>query len=233
MVNQFRQGQLIYDLSSNRKGKFMGYNRDMGKTARVEFIVKYDEETGQRTTELKTVNVSDLRVYEDKRKKQLHKDTLLFAKLRPDAIIPSKELENGGYDIYANFEEDEIVIQPNEMRLIPTGIASSMSPKYVLLVRERGSTGTKCMSVRAGVIDSGYRNEIFIPINNTGNKKIVITKHDVVKQDDNVIYYPYSKAIAQLLLLPVPNVEVKEIPYEELKAIPSKRGMGALGSSGK
>ncbi len=45
--------------------------------------------------------------------------------------------------------------------------------------------------------------------------------------------YPYEKAIAQLLLVPVPTADVEEYTYEELKEIPSKRGMGALGSSRK
>lgn len=84
------------------------------------------------------------------------------------------------------------------------------------------------------VVDSGYRGEIFIPINNTGNKTIVITKNN--KQDltfNNAIIYPYEKAIAQLILVPVPKSRVKEISYEDLKNIPSKRGAGALGSSGK
>lgn len=157
---------------------------------------------------------------------------LLFAKVRPSAIIPSKDHENAGYDIYTNFEEIDLIIYPNEVKLVPTGIASCMSPDYVLVVKERGSTGTKAMSVRAGIIDSGFRNEIFVPINNTGNKPIVITKQPERDYGD-VVVYPYEKAIAQFLLLPVPNVEVKEISYGELQKIPSKRGMGMLGSSNK
>ena len=47
------------------------------------------------------------------------------------------------------------------------------------------------------------------------------------------IIYPYTKAICQALLLPVPKVEIEEISLEELKAIPSERGEGKLGSSGK
>ena len=33
--------------------------------------------------------------------------------------------------------------------------------------------------------------------------------------------------------MPVPYVEIEEYTYDELKAIPSQRGNGALGSSGK
>ena len=49
----------------------------------------------------------------------------------------------------------------------------------------------------------------------------------------NAIFYPETKAIAQLVLHKVDNLPVKEISYEELKQIPSKRGTGMLGSSRK
>jgi dUTP pyrophosphatase len=45
--------------------------------------------------------------------------------------------------------------------------------------------------------------------------------------------YPYSKAIAQALVVPVPKTKVEEVSYEELQNIKSERGLGALGSSGK
>ena len=45
--------------------------------------------------------------------------------------------------------------------------------------------------------------------------------------------YPYEKAICQALVIPVPEVTVEEITYDELKGIASERGTGALGSSGK
>jgi dUTP pyrophosphatase len=50
--------------------------------------------------------------------------------------------------------------------------------------------------------------------------------------NDSIIY-PYEKALCQAIVLPVPKMNVKEISAEELKAIPSKRGEGMLGSSGK
>ena len=57
-----------------------------------------------------------------------------------------------------------------------------------------------------------------------------------IKQKNNnewSIVYPYTKAIAQLVVHEVPKMNVKEISYDELKEIPSKRGSGSLGSSGK
>ena len=168
-----------------------------------------------------------------------------FAKVHPNAIIPSKRDEDMGFDIYACFDEDYIVIYPHETKLIPTGIASACNPKYGFLVFERGSTGSKGIARRCGVIDSGYRNEWFIGLTNTTNKIILISKlnekevydkyfnDDYCWLEDDILVYPYSKAIAQALVVPVPKVIVDEISYDELKEIKSERGMGALGSSNK
>ena len=90
---------------------------------------------------------------------------LVFAKVKPNAIIPTKEDENAGYDIYACFDEDYMVIPPHSTKLIPTGIASALSDKYYLQVHERGSTGSKGIKYGAGVIDSSYRGENFICLN--------------------------------------------------------------------
>ena len=204
----------------------------------------------------------------------INENDLLFAKVKPNAIIPTKEKENAGYDIYACFDEDFIVIPAHETRLIPTGIAAAVSDKYYLQVHERGSTGSKGMKYGAGVVDSSYRGEIFVCINNVNDNDIVISKlneKELIKKyakssddlfvfdDDEVvleieyngnekyvnkiyiingkfestIIYPYEKAIAQLVVHEVPVMDVQEITYEDLLKIPSKRGTGALGSSGK
>lgn len=163
--------------------------------------------------------------------------TIKFAKTKPTAIIPTKRDEDAGYDIYANFDKDYMLIPPHTTVMIPTGIACACDTDYCFIVKERGSTGTKGMAQRCGVIDSGYRDEIFVPITNTTDMKIYIKKKDkTISDSDNVsefIEYPYEKAIAQLLLVPVPTADVEEYTYEELKAIPSSRGVGKLGSSDK
>lgn len=176
-----------------------------------------------------------------------------FAKVRPDAIIPSKRREDMGFDIYACFDEDYIRINPHETKLIPTGIASACDVGYGFLLFERGSTGSKGIARRCGVIDSGYRNEWFVGLTNTTNKVMFISKLDkeeliealVIDKDNpidwkladdevlNSIVYPYSKAIVQAIVAPVPETEEKELSYDELKKIKSERGMGALGSSNK
>ena len=159
-----------------------------------------------------------------------------FAKVRHDAKIPTKRREDAAFDLYACFDEDWIRIEPHTNKLIPTGIASAFDPEWAIVFRERGSTGVKNMKVNAGVIDSGYRGEYFASIYNGNDAPLYIAKYldgEQSPEDKNAIVYPYSKAIAQALVIPVPEVNVEEIHYDDLQKIASERGMGALGSSNK
>lgn len=168
-------------------------------------------------------------------------EQIFFARMNETVIIPSKRDEDAGYDIYANFKEDYIVIQPQETVKIPTGLKSAFSPKWRFQLKERGSTGTKGIAQRCGVIDSGYRGEWLVPITNTTGKTIVIIKKEALIKscvpqcmlESEVIIYPYEKAICQAVLTEVPKVEVKTISEEELMSIASERGEGKIGSSGK
>lgn len=161
---------------------------------------------------------------------------LYFAKVNPNAIIPSKRDEDGGYDVYACFDEDYMVIQPHETKLIPSGIATAFSPKWVAIIKERGSNGSKGIAQRCGVIDSGYRNEWFIPLTNTTNKTVTISKlpkEQLPLMLQEGIVYPYTKGIAQFIMVEVPKLNTHEVDFDTLKAFESERGLGALGSSGK
>lgn len=167
--------------------------------------------------------------------KESDEDILYFAKVKPEGVIPSKREEDGCYDIYCLFDEDEVVIKPHEIHMFSTGIATAVSSKYRLdFKRERGSTGTIGMVPRSGQVDSGYRGEVFVPIQNTTNKDLIISKkaHEKKVYSDATVY-PYTKAICQMAVELVPKVKPKVITFEALQAIPSERGAGALGSSGK
>lgn len=159
--------------------------------------------------------------------------TIYFSKVNPSAVIPSKIDENAGFDIYACFDEDYIIVQPHETIMIPTGIASACETGYFFKLMERGSTGIRGIGQRCGVIDSGYRGEWFVPITNLNEKPLLITKEKNIQLQDDYIIYPYDKAICQAVLLPVPSVEVVEIDINNLMEIESMRGCNKLGSSGK
>mgnify|MGYP001229803230 CR=1 FL=1 len=161
-------------------------------------------------------------------------------KFREDAVIPSKRKEDAGYDLYGCFEDKFKVLKTGEIWLCPTGIGCEIPEDWVLFLNERGSTGTKGISKRAGIIDSGFRGEIFVCLNNTSNKDIIFAKSDgaglaVFCEENNineskVTIYPQSKAIAQGLLFWCPHVEVLEV--SELSNN-SERGTGVIGSSKK
>ena len=168
----------------------------------------------------------------------MKKDEILFAKVDKHATIPSKRDEDAGYDIYPCFDEDYRVIMPHETVMIPTGIASAFDKSWYVQIQERGSTGSKGIKYGAGVIDSGYRGEWWIPITNTNTVPVVISKLSeketrTISRLYNCIFYPYSKAIAQFLILPVPVMRVHETTMYDLLSHESKRGTDCLGSSNK
>lgn len=103
-----------------------------------------------------------------------------FAKGNPTVIIPTKREEDMGYDIYANFEEDYLVLPPHKVVLVPTNLHSAFPKEFGIILKERGSTGTKGMAVRSGVIDSGFRGAWFVPLNNTTDTPIIIAKSHIV-----------------------------------------------------
>lgn len=160
---------------------------------------------------------------------------LYFFKDDERAIIPTKKKEDAGYDVYMLPTDEPVIVKPGETVLLHTGLKSAFNSDYVLLGRERGSTGTRGLRFGAGVIDSGFRGEILIPINNTSDKDIVLIPKEYSDNNsfEDALIYPQTKAIGQLLLVPVINAEVKEVSADEYAKFDSERGEGMLGSSGK
>lgn len=156
--------------------------------------------------------------------------TLYWAKVKPEAKIPTKRKEDAGYDLYPCFEQDYIEIQPHHTVLVPLGVASAFPSDYVMLLKERGSTGTKGMAQRAGVIDSGYRGEYIAPVTNVNDVPLFISKIDIETEG---IVYPYEKALCQGVLVALGQLEEKTVSLDELNAMESLRQTGRLGSSGK
>lgn len=169
-------------------------------------------------------------------------DKIYFAKVKPQAKIPDKEIYNAGVDIYPCFEDAYMIIPPHSTVLVPTGIASAIPENYYIQIYERGSTGSKGIKYSAGVIDSSYRGEWFLATTNTNDKPVLISKLDLDSLDTAAkeviekayIVYPYNKALFQGVVHCVHNeLEREEISFDKLSEIPSDRGAGKLGSSGK
>lgn len=143
--------------------------------------------------------------------------TIKFAKLVDSATIPSGRDEDLGIDFY-HYDKRmlTVTLKPHVVYQLPTGIIMAMDEGYGMILKERSSLGSKGVAVRAGVIDSGYRGEVIICLENT---------------TDNNVNIDLTKAIAQGVLIPNPKKVIEEYKIEEINAIDSERGVGGFGST--
>lgn len=136
-------------------------------------------------------------------------------KLIPAAVIPKYATEgSAGFDFHSTVN---IKIQPNETRLIGTGLAMEIPLGYELQIRPRSGLSLKTklrIPNSPGTIDSDYRNEIGIIVENTGTTPITISQHD---------------RIAQGILCKVPQANF--VVVGELSD--TIRGQGGFGSTGR
>ena len=140
---------------------------------------------------------------------------VLIRRLDPTLPLPSYALAgDAGMDLRSAVD---VVLAPGERCRIPTGIAVAIPDGHAGFVQPRSGlaarTGLGFVN-SPGLIDSGYRGEIqVVAINLDRQDPIDIRRGD---------------KIAQLVILPVPQVALAEV--EELPA--SDRGAGGFGSTG-
>lgn len=142
---------------------------------------------------------------------------LSIQKLHPDAQLPVRATaQSAGYDLHAYLEQD-VVLQPGEIRKIPTGIAAAPSRKDVMLcIFPRSGLASKfgiSLANAVGVVDSDYRGELLVPLVNLG-------KEDFTVQN--------GMRIAQLVVVPVLFPTCQEV--ESLDE--TERGSNGFGASG-
>ena len=83
--------------------------------------------------------------------------TRRFKKLTDKAILPERATKgSAGYDISAS---ESVIIEPGEIKLVPTGLAVQMEQDDVMLLIDRSSNPRKrgiVLSNSMGVIDYDY-----------------------------------------------------------------------------
>jgi len=110
-----------------------------------------------------------------------------FEHLKPK--LPKRQTEHSaGYDL-ASIED--VVINPGEIKMIPTGLKVKLPYDEALFVYPRSSLGIKkhlMMSNSVGVVDADYYNNenneghIMIPLLNFGKEPVTIEKDERVAQ---------------------------------------------------
>ena len=137
-------------------------------------------------------------------------EKLIVAKITPTAKLPSRAYAgDAGLDLYA---DETITIAPKSYALIRTGLKMEIPLGFVGLVWDKGGLAKQGLHSLAGVVDAGYRGELFIELLNLSENEIIITA---------------GQKMAQLLIQPVSLIEVVE---GQVNA--SERGDKSLGSSG-
>lgn len=196
-------------------------------------------------------NISDEELSKEKKDFLKQVISLLLNSLSENYLLPHRSVEipidcnedyipsyahitDAAVDIYAI---EDYTINPGEQVLIHTGIKTAIPNGYALLIQPRSGLSTKSklrIPNTPGLIDSGYRGEICVPMENIEPriKDLVI--------DDNgkatgILYgssYNIEKGerIAQARLVEVPTISW--IKVSNILEFDSDRGEGGFGSTG-
>ena len=133
-----------------------------------------------------------------------------------DLPLPSYATEEAaGLDLLAAVEED-MMLQPGERHLVPTGISIALPEGHEAQIRPRSGLALKhgvTVLNSPGTIDSDYRGEIKVILINHGNEPFAVTR---------------GMRIAQMVIAPVSRAEWNAVPSLD----DSARGQGGFGSTG-
>ena len=142
---------------------------------------------------------------------------ILIKKINKNVKVPIYETAgSSGMDLVAN-NNKKIIINPNKISMVPTGIAVAIPKNYEIQIRPRSGLAAKSkigVLNSPGTIDSDYRGELKIILFNHGNEEFIVNNND---------------RIAQMVLMPVLKMN-----FEEVDELPKTlRGSGGFGSTGK
>lgn len=142
------------------------------------------------------------RCYEDR----LHKyyKECEDASIEPDAFIVNM------------IQHELITINPGERCLIPTDVRIEIPSGYWASIEARSSTSKKSLIVPKGVIDEGYRGELFAQVLNVGKEPVQVSHGD---------------RLVQLILHERHVKDFSIVEVDELSE--SERGESGFGSSGQ
>jgi len=136
-------------------------------------------------------------------------------RLDPDLPLPAyAHPGDAGLDLYA---ADTTTLAPGARALVPCGVAVAVPEGHVGLVNPRSGLAVDLgLTVLngPGTIDAGYRGEL----------KVLLVNHG-----DAAVEVVHGQRIAQLLILPVVAVDVREVDHLDATG----RGAGGFGSTGR
>jgi dUTP pyrophosphatase len=139
---------------------------------------------------------------------------LAVRRLRAEARLPVRAYaHDAGMDLSAC---ERVQLRPGERALVPTGVAIAIPAGYAGYVQPRSGLASRhgiSIVNTPGLVDAGYRGELLVNLVNTDREATFVVEPGM--------------RIAQLVILPVPEVEIVEV--DDLP--PSERGVKGFGSS--
>ncbi|MEK5298652.1 dUTP diphosphatase [Bacillus sp. FSL R5-0659] len=165
-------------------------------------------------------------------------------RLSADATTPTyAHSTDACFDLYA---AEDVIIEPGETALVPTGLAFEIPPGYEMQIRPRSGITLKThLRVQLGTVDSGYAGEVGVIVDNiaknTADRGVVdvdktypITHIDGsasklgVFNNNAIIKIRKGDRIAQAVIKPVEQATFTVVDALE----ETERGAGGFGSSG-
>ena len=138
-----------------------------------------------------------------------------IVRISEDAVLPTyAHNSDAGADVYSI---ENVELKPHKTEIIKTGLKVAIPKGYEIQIRPRSGVSLKTtlrIANSPATIDSSYRGEIGIIMENTGNLTVKIEK---------------GERIAQMLIAPTPMIQWEEV--NELDS--TERGAGGYGSTGK
>jgi dUTP pyrophosphatase len=129
-------------------------------------------------------------------------------------VVPERAYSgDAGLDLAAC---ERVELAPGDRALVPTGLAVAIPEGYAGFVQPRSGLAVKhgiSIVNTPGLIDSGYRGELQVALLNTDAREPFVVEPGM--------------RIAQLVILPVPDVELVEV--DQLPA--TERGARGFGST--
>lgn len=162
-----------------------------------------------------------------------------FKRLNDSAIIPTKAHESdSGFDLVA---AKDVIIEPGETKVIPTGIAVVLPEGYEAQVRPRsGVTSKSKLRVQLGTIDNAYRGEVGVIVDNIAeNHAMQQSGYFTIGGEFTELGRDFARAftykirkgdrIAQLVVQALPSAQSYEVDGD---LGDTDRGSNGFGSSG-
>lgn len=151
------------------------------------------------------------------------RDVIQFRRLDPEARLPTRATAGAAcYDLYA--VEDVVLKHYRPVTVVGTGIAVQLPPGHVGLVCSRSGLAAKdkvFVLNAPGVIDEDYQGEL----------KVILSylPDDHAWPNMAPLVYPKGSRIAQLLVMPVPQLQVEEVSEFATQTIRGEAGLGSTG----